>query len=68
MKSHQCQVAADMWSVAKWYTPRRPHFRLTFASVVGGPICDQTQNRTGDLQGQRYSSTKTIRTYTLTFR
>jgi hypothetical protein len=62
MKSHQCQVAADMASVANWYTPRRPHFRLAFACVVGEPICDRKQNRIGDLQGQRYSSTRIIRT------
>jgi hypothetical protein len=64
MKSHQCQVAADMGSVANWYTPRRPHFRLAFARVVGEPICDRKQNRIGDLQGQRYSSTSAIRTLT----
>lgn len=45
MKSQQCQVASDMWSVAKGYTRRRPHFRLTFASVVGVPIC--TRRRIG---------------------
>ena len=51
-----------MGSVANWYTPGRPNFRLAFARVVGEPNCDQTQNRTGDLQGQRYSSTRPIRT------
>jgi hypothetical protein len=41
MKSDQCQVAADMGSVANWYTPRCPHFRLAFARVVGEPNCDR---------------------------
>jgi hypothetical protein len=62
MKLHQCQVAADTGSVANWYTHRRPHFRLAFACVVGEPACDQTQNRIRDPRGQRYSSTRSIRT------
>ena len=51
-----------MGSVANRYTPRHPHFRLAFACVVGEPNCDRKQNRIADLQSQRYSSTRTIRT------